>query len=66
MTRLALTIGQRQRINDAAVLTPSTRDAFLRDAEIALSACAEQPPDDNQVRAVIQKLLAATHRRGKL
>jgi len=54
-----LTLGQRAQITAAATLlvTPSTRDHFLRDVEIALAMCSNQPPDDGDVDTVVRQLL---------
>ena len=60
MNRLKhLTVGQRSQVRAAAQLlvTPSTRDHFMRDVEIALAMCSNQPPDDGDVDTVVRQLL---------
>ena len=56
---MILTNGQKSQIAAAAQLlvTPETRDYFLRDVEIALAACIDQPPDDDDVDRVVRQLL---------
>jgi len=54
-----LTLGQIERLEAAAnlLVSPESRDLFLRDAECGLAQAASQPPDDAALDDVLRRLL---------